>query len=174
MKHRAVSFPPIATKKSRVLILGSMPGIKSLEMQQYYAHPQNAFWPVMAALFNMPVETYAQRIALIKENNLALWDVLKCCERHGSLDTRIDNKTIEVNDFASFFKKHPAITHVFFNGAKSEQEFRKRGLPELPESLRKRLILKRLPSTSPAMASLSKSKKFYAWAAVRRAVLTYR
>ena len=174
MRHKAVSFPPIATKKSRVLILGSMPGLKSLELQQYYAHPQNKFWRIMSALFMESIATYKDRVFLIKFCNLALWDVLKCCERHGSLDTRIDNKTIEVNDFAAFFKKYPAITHVFFNGTKAEQEFRKRVLPDLPESLRKKMIFKRLPSTSPAMASLSESKKFSAWTAVRRAVLTHR
>jgi double-stranded uracil-DNA glycosylase len=140
-----------------------MPGLKSLEMQQYYAHPQNAFWPVMAALFGMPVETYAQRVALIKENNLALWDVLKCCERHGSLDMRIDDDTIEVNDFPAFFRKHPSITHVFCNGTKAETEFRKRVLPVLPDEVRNRLAVSRLPSTSPAMASLPKASKIKAW-----------
>jgi hypoxanthine-DNA glycosylase len=174
VRHRAISFPPIATKNSRVLILGSMPGIKSLEAQQYYAHPQNAFWRIMSALFVAPVDTYEQRVDIIKANGLALWDVLKCCERHGSLDMRIDDDTIEVNDFAAFLKKHPHINHVFFNGSKSEQEFRKRVLPTLPESMRKRLTLQRLPSTSPAAASVSKESKFKAWTAVRAAVFTLR
>jgi TDG/mug DNA glycosylase family protein len=170
VRHKATSFPPIATKDSRVLILGSMPGIKSLEAQQYYAHPQNAFWHVMSALFEAPVDTYAQRVALIKDNELALWDVLKCCERHGSLDMRIDDATIEVNDFVGFLKKHPAITHVFCNGTKSESEFRKRVLPALPESLRDRLVVNRLPSTSPAMAGMPKVKKIKAWQAIRQAL----
>lgn len=147
-----------------------MPGLKSLEAQQYYAHPQNAFWPVMAALFDMPVETYAQRVKLIKDNNLALWDVLKCCIRHGSLDTRIDDETIEVNDFAAFLKKHRGITHVFCNGTKSEKEFRKRVLPLLPETIRARLTVQRLPSTSPAMATLPRAKKIRAWQAVLKAL----
>ena len=155
-----------------MLILGSMPGIKSLEMQQYYAHPQNAFWPVMSALFRMPVETYAQRVALIRENSLALWDVLKCCERHGSLDMRIDDDTIEVNDFPGFFKKHPAVSHVFCNGMKSEKEFRKRVLPALTDNIRQRLVVSRLPSTSPAMASLPKASKINAWRAVLAALGT--
>lgn len=146
-----------------------MPGIKSLEMQQYYAHPQNLFWRIMSALFMEAIDTYENRVFLIKFCDLALWDVLKCCERHGSLDSKIDNKTVEVNDFKAFFRKHSAITHVFFNGTKAEQEFRKRVLPNLPEAMRKKLVLKRLPSTSPAMASLSKQKKFSAWGAVRRA-----
>ncbi|MDI1226709.1 MAG: DNA-deoxyinosine glycosylase [bacterium] len=165
--HKAESFPPIATKISRVLILGSMPGIKSLAEQQYYAHPQNAFWKIMTALFDAPVETYPQRVALIKNNGLALWDVLKFCERHGSLDTRINDATIEVNDFAAFLKKYPNITHVFFNGAKSEQEFMKRVLPELPEKISARLELKRLPSTSPAHAGLKLADKLKAWKAVK-------
>ena len=148
-----------------------MPGIRSLEMQQYYAHPQNAFWHVMHALFDMPVETYAQRVELIKKNRLALWDVLKCCERQGSLDTRIDDKTIEVNDFAAFFRRHPRLTHIFFNGMKSESEFKKRVLPRLPEELRGRLVLVRLPSTSPAMASLPKTGKVKSWSAVQRALI---
>jgi len=165
--HKATSFPPIATKSSRVLILGSMPGIKSLSEQQYYAHPQNAFWRIMTALFDAPVDTYEQRVNLIRNNGLALWDVLKFCERHGSLDMRIDDATIEVNDFAAFFKKYPTITHVFFNGAKSEQEFMKRVLPVLPEKIAARLELKRLPSTSPAHAGLRLADKLKAWKAVK-------
>ncbi len=150
------------TKNSRVLILGSMPGMKSLSEQQYYAHPQNAFWKIMTALFNAPVEAYAQRVGLIKDNGLALWDVLKFC-----LDMRIDDATIEVNDFAAFFKKYPDIKRVFFNGAKSEHEFMKRVMPELPEKISARLELKRLPSTSPAHAGLKLADKLKAWKAVK-------
>lgn len=150
-----------------MLILGSMPGMKSLSEQQYYAHPQNAFWKIMAALFDASADTYAQRVDLIKNNSLALWDVLKFCERHGSLDTRIDDATIEVNDFVAFFKKYPAVTHVFFNGAKSEREFMKRVLPTLPDKIVARLELKRLPSTSPAHAGLKLTDKLKAWKAVK-------
>lgn len=121
----------------------------------------------MTALFDVPVETYAQRVALIKNNGLALWDVLKFCERHGSLDMRIDDATIEVNDFAVFFKKYPDITRVFFNGAKSEHEFMRRVLPDLPEEISARLALKRLPSTSPAHAGLKLADKLKAWKAVK-------
>lgn len=144
-----------------------MPGIKSLEAQQYYAHPQNAFWRIMSELYGAPVETYAQRVALIKKNNLALWDVLKCCERHGSLDTRIDDETIEVNDFAAFFAIHPKITRVFFNGGKAEKEFLKRVLPQLPEKIAARLELHRMPSTSPAHAGASFAKKLKEWTKTR-------
>jgi TDG/mug DNA glycosylase family protein len=170
MRHRAASLAPIGTKNARILILGSMPGIKSLEMRQYFAHPQNAFWHVMASLFGAPVDTYALRIALIKDNGLALWDVLKRCERHGSLDTKIDAATIEVNDFAAFFSNHSHITHVFFNGTKSEKEFKKRVFPFLPENICARLTLTRLPSTSSAMTSLTKAGKIKGWQAVTRAL----
>lgn len=121
----------------------------------------------MTVLFDAPVETYAQRVDLIKNNGLALWDVLEFCERHGSLDTRINDATIEVNDFAAFFKKFPAITRVYFNGAKSEHEFVKRVLPTLPEKIATRLELNRLPSTSPAHAGLRLADKLKAWKVVK-------
>lgn len=121
----------------------------------------------MTALFDAPVDTYEQRVKLVRNNGLALWDVLKFCERHGSLDMRINDATIEVNDFAAFFKKYPTIRHVFFNGAKSEQEFMKRVLPLLPEKIAARLELKRLPSTSPAHAGLRLADKLKAWKAVK-------
>lgn len=121
----------------------------------------------MTLLFEAPVDTYAQRVELIQNNGLALWDVLKFCERHGSLDTRIDDATIEVNDFFAFFRKHPAITHVFFNGAKSEREFMKRVLPILPDEVSARLEFSRLPSTSPAHAGLKPADKLKAWKAVK-------
>jgi hypoxanthine-DNA glycosylase len=146
-----------------------MPGIRSLEAAQYYAHPQNAFWKVMGELFGAPVDTYAQRVALIKKNNLALWDVLKCCQRTGSLDSSIDDDTIEVNDFAAFLSAHPKITRIFFNGAKAEKEFLKRVLPQLPDKIRARITLARLPSTSPAHAGISLAGKVRAWRAVRDA-----
>lgn len=140
-----------------------MPGIKSLQAQQYYAHPQNSFWPIMAAVFDMPVSTYPERVKLIEQSGLALWDVLKCCERHGSLDTNIDDDTIEVNDFAGFFAAHPDVTHVFFNGTKASAEFRRRVLPDLPEEIRTRLDFLLLPSTSPARANMANPLKLKAW-----------
>jgi len=167
MHHEARSFPPIIARNAHALILGSMPGIKSLEAQQYYAHPQNAFWKIMAALFAMPVESYAQRKELITANNLALWDVLKYCKRDGSLDTRINDETIEVNDFAGLFKKCPSITRVYFNGAKAEKEFTKRVLPSLTDDLKARLKLKRLPSTSPAHAGKPLREKLAEWQAIK-------
>jgi TDG/mug DNA glycosylase family protein len=164
--NKATCFLPIVSAEPRTLILGSMPGIRSLQEQQYYAHPQNGFWKIMAALFDMPVASYPQRVALIKKNHLALWDVLSSCERPGSLDSKIDPDSIEVNDFAAFLKKHAAITRIFFNGGTAEKEFMRRVLPDLPQNISARVILKRLPSTSPAHASLTMAKKIKAWSVI--------
>lgn len=168
LHHRAESFPAISTLRSHTLILGSMPGIRSLEAQQYYAHPQNAFWQIMGELYGAPVETYQQRLALIRKNNLALWDVLKFCTRRGSLDNRIENSSIKVNEFEFFFRSRPLIRRVFFNGTKAEQEFRRRVIPVLSAPILARLTLKRLPSTSPAHAALRPVDKLKAWRAVKK------
>lgn len=145
-----------------------MPGIKSLQDQQYYAHPQNAFWKIMSALFDMPIETYPQRVKLIKDNNLALWDTLKCCVRTGSLDAAIEADTIEVNDFADFLKKHPKVTHIFCNGAAAAKTFNKHIMPRLTRDV----ITAQLPSTSPAHAGMTFKDKLKAWAAVKRAAIS--
>ncbi len=165
MTHHAVSFPPIVASRPRALILGSMPGVRSLEERQYYAHPRNGFWQIMGVLFNAPVSSYAQRCALIKGNALALWDVLKSCTRRGSLDANIRNA--EANDFALFLKKYASITRIFFNGAAAEKEFKKRVWPHLPEGIAARLELKRLPSTSPTHAGMNMARKQKEWMIVK-------
>ncbi len=151
------SFPPVADDRVRLLILGSMPGVLSLTENQYYAHPRNLFWPIMGALFGAAREVpYAQRLQILKDNHIALWDVLRSCQRTGSLDSDIQCE--EANDFKAFFAQHPGITHVFFNGGKAETSFRKH-VKDAPE----RLTLMRLPSTSPAHATLSFEKKLEVW-----------
>jgi TDG/mug DNA glycosylase family protein len=152
-------FPPVADNNATILILGSMPGKESLKQQQYYAHPQNAFWKIMGELVGAPRELpYKERLRKLTAAQIALWDVLKTCERQGSLDSDIQNET--ANDFASFFNSHPHITHVFFNGAKAEQSFNRFviGKQKLPP-----LTFQRLPSTSPAHAGMSYSNKLQAW-----------
>jgi TDG/mug DNA glycosylase family protein len=110
-------FAPIADENSRILILGSMPSVASLRKGQYYGHPQNAFWRLMPALLGEPfTEDYAQRTAMLLRHGVALWDVLKSCEREGSLDSNI--KRPEVNDFAAFFDAHPRISRVYLNGGR--------------------------------------------------------
>ena len=85
---RISSFPPIISKDAKVLILGSVPGIKSLEMQEYYAHPQNKFWKILFELFKENCTTnYAEKVEFLHRNKIAVWDVIDSCERKGNLDT---------------------------------------------------------------------------------------
>lgn len=156
------SFLPVSNADARVLILGSMPGKKSLEQNQYYAHPANAFWKIMGELVGaQPDISYDDRLRLLKSSGIALWDVLASCERESSLDSHIRNES--ANDFASFFAQHPQIAQVFFNGSKAEQCFRKfvhdkQALPPLQFC--------RLPSTSPAHAGMGYKEKLQAWRAI--------
>ncbi|MGF1643694.1 MAG: DNA-deoxyinosine glycosylase [Thiotrichales bacterium] len=159
----AESFPPIASPAATVLLLGSMPGVESLRQNAYYAHPRNAFWPIMSQLLGFDEDApYAERVAALVGAGIALWDVLRTCERPGSLDARIVDASIVVNNFATFLARHPHIRRVYFNGARAEQEYRKRVMSGLPEPLRA-LPWQRLPSTSPAMASLSFNQKLAVW-----------
>ncbi len=162
------SFPPIESKSSRVLVLGSMPGAASLLAGQYYAYPQNAFWPIMGELFSAgPTVDYEKRILLLRRAGLALWDVMASCVREGSLDVDIDEDSIVPNDFRAFFDAHPSVTQVFFNGAKAETCFHRYVRRYLAD---RGLQFTRLPSTSPAHASMSMEKKLRAWRAVAAAL----
>jgi len=164
----AWSFPPIENPTARVLILGSMPGVASLRAQQYYAHPRNQFWPILGALLGVDVVAmaYPARIQALIDADLALWDVLQSCHRPGSLDSDIAPDSIVANDFVHFFQRHPAITHVFFNGAAAAQHFSRLVQPALDDSDRRPLLCTRLPSTSPAHASLNFAAKLAAWRAM--------
>ena len=160
------SFPPIENPTATVLILGSMPGKESLRAKQYYAHPRNAFWPIMGELVDAaPALPYEARIQKLKSAGIALWDVLASCTRHSSMDADIEADSICANDFASFFRAHPHITHVFFNGTMAEQCFHKYVSPVLKN---RQLHYLRLPSTSPANASMSYEQKLEAWRIIRQ------
>lgn len=162
------SFPPVATKTARVLILGSMPGASSLRAGRYYAYPHNAFWPIMGELFGAgPKVSYESRVAILSRAGLALWDVMASCVREGSLDASIDEASIVPNDFRAFFDAHPRIRHVFFNGSKAEQCFNRYVRDGLNAD---KLLFTRLPSTSPAHASLNLANKLQAWSAVADAL----
>jgi TDG/mug DNA glycosylase family protein len=156
----AQGFPPIIDATSRVLILGTMPGEESLRRQEYYGHPRNQFWRILADLFYVPLaETYPERVALLRQRRLAVWDVLQYCERQGSLDQAICNAV--PNDFRGMFKTHGNLRAIVFNGRKAQDLFehtviRQQGLEwiELPRLL--------MPSTSPA-ATLPLSAKIERW-----------
>ena len=160
----AEGFAPIAAADARVLVLGSMPGIASLAAGRYYAHPRNAFWPIIATLCGAPeVPPPDDRPALLHAHRIALWDVLRRCRRAGSLDAAIEPDSIEPNDFAGFFARHPALRLVLFNGAAAESLFRRHVLVQTPVA--EGVSLVRLPSTSPANASWSYARKLDAWRA---------
>jgi hypoxanthine-DNA glycosylase len=113
---KKISFPPVVSSACTKLILGSMPGEKSLSKQQYYAHGNNRFWKLTTTLLGGNVlSSYEERLQTLLTNNIALWDVLRHCEREGSSDINI--KAEEANDFAAFFKNYPNIKTIFFNGS---------------------------------------------------------
>jgi len=166
-----VSFPPVSDKNARGLILGSMPGEESLRKSQYYAHPRNSFWYIVLEMLNGGVDVnYEERIEILKKNKIALWDVLKGCVREGSLDSSIKNSSIVTNDFESFYSKHPDIRYLFFNGAKAEKEYKNRVFPEISKKYSS-LEYYWLPSTSPAMARLTKEEKLSKWLIIKEKVI---
>ena len=156
---RAAGFPPVARADARVLILGSLPGQRSIAAQQYYAHPQNAFWRIMAELAGVH-GNYAERCVALTANRIALWDVLANSVRPGSLDADIQLATAEVNDFAAFLAEHRGIELICFNGQKAAQIFASRAQPGLSKSNIRRQTL---PSTSPAHAAMSYEDKLSLW-----------
>jgi hypoxanthine-DNA glycosylase len=146
-----------------VLVLGSLPGRMSLEKQQYYAQPRNAFWKIMGRLFGAAPELpYERRLDVLREHRVAVWDVLAAGERSGSLDSAIVASSIVVNDFGAFFVAHRDIRLVCFNGAKAAELYRRRVLPGLTPALAA-LDTQLLPSTSPAHASRTFSQKLARW-----------
>ena len=162
------SFPPIADARSRVLILGTMPGKESLRAAQYYAHPRNAFWKIMGDLVGAGLDlAYGARVQKLKAAHIAVWDVLASCTRESSLDSDIVADTMVVNDFDVFYRAHPAITNVFFNGAIAEKFYRLHVQSRHPHGV---LNYRRLPSTSPAHAGMRYAQKLDAWTAVASAL----
>ncbi|SHM02068.1 DNA-deoxyinosine glycosylase [Flavobacterium chilense] len=153
---KSFSFAPISNSNANILILGTMPGIKSLELNQYYGHNQNNFWKFMFTIFKEDFSTdYETRKTLLQKNNVALWDVLQFCDRVGSLDSAIKNEI--ANDFETFLEEHPNITSILFNGQKAAAFFKKY------VHLKKTYQLITLPSTSPANASQSFQSKLDEW-----------
>ena len=167
MNAHIQSFPPVAAARATRLILGSMPGAASLAANQYYAHPQNAFWRIMGQLLGIAVDTaYPARVLALQRAGIALWDVLATCERRGSLDSAIRRDSEVANDIAALLAAHPGIRQIFFNGAAAEATFRRHHA-----ALVQRVDLKfvRLPSTSPAHAALRVEQKCVLWRAALEA-----
>ena len=164
------SFPPISTPDARVLILGTVPSIASLAKRQFYGHPHNAFWRIMGELFGAGRDLpYDERKRILGEHGVAVWDVLKQCERPGSLDTSICRASEVPTNIAGFLRKHPQVRTIFFNGGKAESAFRQHVLPNVAK-LKREFRYVRLPSTSPAHAGRSFAEKLEAWREVERAL----
>ena len=155
-----IGLPPIAGPDARVLILGSFPSVASLSAHQYYAHKQNAFWPIMGGLFGAGRELdYSDRTLKVQASGVAIWDVLCRCKRSGSLDADIDRSSEWPNNFGEFFDSHPGLRVIAFNGRKSAESFDRHVATLLPRLCTCHI----LPSTSPANAGWSFARKLEAW-----------
>ncbi|MBE5320942.1 DNA-deoxyinosine glycosylase [Pedobacter sp. MR2016-19] len=107
------AFPPIVNEHSKILILGTMPGEKSIALQEYYAHAGNQFWKIIFAIYNQPfTKDYIKKKQILLDNQIALWDVIQYCEREGSADSNIIEE--KPNDFAGFFLNYPNIKTIYF------------------------------------------------------------
>ncbi|KAF2327804.1 DNA-deoxyinosine glycosylase [Flavobacterium ginsenosidimutans] len=160
---KSFSFAPISSPNSKILILGTMPGTKSLELNQYYGHNQNNFWKFMFQILGEQFSNdYEIRKTLLIKNDIAVWDVLQFCERVGSLDSAIKNEI--ANDFEDFLEKHPKIESILFNGQKSAAFFKKY------VHLTKEYKTFTLPSTSPANAGKTFQEKLSEWNVIKELI----
>jgi putative G/U mismatch-specific DNA glycosylase len=147
-------FAPIIAKQPRVMILGSMPSVTSLEKQEYYGFAHNRFWKILHAQFGMPIATYEQKKAIILTHHMILWDVIGECEREGSLDSAIRNE--KVNPIDELLEAYPEISIIICNGRKSYELFQKHFA-----HLDKQVIY--LPSTSNANRTIKEEALFAKW-----------
>jgi hypoxanthine-DNA glycosylase len=150
-------LPPVIDLRTRLVVLGSFPGVASLQAQQYYGHPRNHFWPIVGALWQVDLKTlpYAERVEWLLAHGLGLWDVYATCRREGSLDSAI--RDARTNDLASLRQHAPALAAIAHNGGESARWLRVSGALGLP--------VFKLPSSSPANASCSFDRKVDAWRA---------
>jgi hypoxanthine-DNA glycosylase len=152
---RLLGLAPVVAPQTRLLVLGSFPGVASLRLRQYYGHPRNQFWPIVGELLGLDLMglPYAQRLDAVRERGLGIWDTYAACQREGSLDSAI--QAAEFNDFASLVPTLPALRGIAHNGGESARGLRFTASFGLP--------VFRLPSTSPANASWSFARKLAAW-----------
>ncbi len=163
---RLLGLGPVAGPDTRLLVLGSFPGVASLQAQRYYGHPRNHFWPILGALWgdDLMARPYAERLAVMQARGVGLWDVYAACRREGSLDSAIE--AAEPNDLAGLVARLPRLQAIAHNGGESARAMRITGALGRP--------VYRLPSTSPANASWSFERKLAAWRAVFDAHLSPR
>lgn len=155
---RLVGLPPVIGPETRLLVLGSFPGVASLREQRYYGHPQNQFWKILSTLWSIDLVAlpYEQRLEVVRARGLGIWDVYAACEREGSLDADIRNA--QLNDFARVQRECPQLQAIAHNGGESHRHAK--------HTLALGLPVYKLPSTSPANASWSFERKRQAWCEV--------
>jgi hypoxanthine-DNA glycosylase len=159
---KSVSFEAVESAEARVLILGTLPSVKSLAAGQYYAHPRNCFWWIMGGLIGAAPELpYVERLNQLRKSGIALWDVCKAAERAGSSDAKIAMDSVEPNDFKGFLRGHPRIELICFNGQPAERLFRRKAMPLLADL--RAIPQQVLDSTSPACARLRREEKLARW-----------
>ena len=158
---RSVGFPPIVGHNAQVLVLGSLPSKRSLECNEYYAHPQNAFWQIMAELVGAR-GSYTTRCRALTQHGIAVWDVLASSVRPGSLDSAIDLASAEINDFSTFFAEHPTVHRICCNGQAAARIYQRR-VPRHLVPAEPQIVT--LPSTSPAYAAMPFARKLELWRA---------
>jgi hypoxanthine-DNA glycosylase len=148
-------LPPVIASRTRLIVLGSFPGVASLEARQYYAHPRNHFWPIVGTLLGLPLAAmpYDERVRHVRARGLGLWDVYARCRRHGSLDQHIEDA--EFVDLESLKRRAPGLAAIAHNGGESARAMRHTQTLGVP--------VWRLPSTSPANAGWSFDRKLAAW-----------
>ena len=168
MNPRLEGLPPVVDARTRVLVLGSFPGVRSLQRQQYYAHPQNQFWKFLHALWPLapwPADgDYAGRCDCALGLGLGLWDVYAACEREGSLDSAIRNPVL--NDFPGLLVQCPRLSGIAHNGGESHRHARAVEQSLTRVGLHGPVTLHKLPSSSPANATWNFERKLGAWRAV--------
>ena len=164
-KNWATGFPAVEPKRARILILGTLPSTESIRQGQYYAHPRNAFWPIMGELFGAGREwPYERRLRKLAARGVMLWDVLRAAQRPGSLDSAIHPRRRVANDVCALLARHPELEKIAFNGGSAEALFRRHAAKKCG-ARRAGVEFVRLPSTSPAHASRTFAQKLAAWRA---------
>lgn len=151
MAQKIVGLPPVINQTSRVLIVGSMPSVLSLESKEYYGNPRNHFWKIIYGLFDEnPDSSYADKLTFLREKRIALWDAIGACYREGSLDSSIYGE--EPNDLPGLIQAYPSLQLIACNGTKSFNTLKKYFSPE---SLSNIPVIK-LPSSSPVPGRYNK------------------
>jgi double-stranded uracil-DNA glycosylase len=172
-EERSVGFGYVARTDAQVLILGSLPGTVSLQRGEYYAQPRNAFWRIMGEIAGAsPGLPYQERLHMLNEHGIALWDVCAAGCRPGSLDSAIELSSVETNDFSEFLRLHNRIGLICFNGQKAKQIFECK-VQRKPRQFFENIRYELLPSTSPANAGMPYEQKLARWRAVLEEVRNF-